>query len=162
MNAPETAAGHALQLTRTLSAPPAEVYAAWLDPAQIRRWMGDADYPVTEVVVEARVGGRYRIAVTAPDGGVHLTVGEYRELVPGKRLVKTWVYEGPHPAADRGESLLTVELREAGPGVTELTLRHERISTAGGGETLREGWIGCLDQMAALFAPANAPAAAPA
>lgn len=161
MSPSETAAaGHALQLTRTFSAPPAEVYAAWLDPDRIRRWMGDADYPVTEAVVDARVGGRYRIAVTAPDGGVHLTVGEYRELVPGERLVKTWVYEGPHPAADRGESLLTVEFREAGPGTTELTLRHERISTADGRETLREGWTGCLDQMAALFAASDQSVAA--
>jgi uncharacterized protein YndB with AHSA1/START domain len=151
MNAPDHAADTSVRMTRTIDAPATAVYAAWTDPAQIRRWLAPAPYKVTEAEVDARVGGRYRIAVVGPEGDMHVTTGEYRELVPGKRLVKTWVYEGPHAAADRSETLLTVEFRETAPGVTELTLRHERVPAPEDREGLRQGWSGCLAKLDELF-----------
>ena len=54
---------------------------------------------------------------------------EYRELVPGRRLVKTWIYEGPVKEFEHHETLLTVELREVGPRLTELTLKHIKIKS---------------------------------
>ncbi|MGH3328833.1 MAG: SRPBCC family protein [Streptomycetales bacterium] len=90
-------------------------------PERLRRWFAPHGCEVTEVDMDLRVGGRYRVVVTDPGGGVHTTTGEYRELVPGKRLVMSWIYEDPDPGA-REETGLTVEFDETGPGVTELSL----------------------------------------
>jgi len=56
---------------------------------------------VFEATVDARPGGHYRIVVVGPAGERHVTTGEYREVVPAKRLVKTCAYEGQNPEVDR-------------------------------------------------------------
>ena len=56
---------------------------------------------VIEATADARPGGLYRIVVRDPTGGRHVTSGEYQEVVPATRLVKTWVYEGGGAAIDR-------------------------------------------------------------
>jgi uncharacterized protein YndB with AHSA1/START domain len=137
---------------RTLRAPAREVFAAWIDPELIRRWLAPSPHGEGAAEVDARVGGRYRIETPGPDGQLHVTMGEYRELVPGRRLVQTWVYEGPMAVARGFETLLTVELRELEPGLTELTLKHERLPNAEYGNLLRAGWTGCLDRLEALYA----------
>lgn len=111
-------------LVYTIHAPPEEVYKYWIHPQLIRRWMAPPHFAVKEAEVDARVGGSYRIVAVDPAGDVHVTTGRYRDLVPGKRLVKTWIYEGPLAPSGRSESTLTVEMRESRPGVTQLTLRR--------------------------------------
>src|SRR3954462_10060727 len=151
-----------LTLVRTLQAPAQEAFKAWTDPALLSRWPstpaprargrpppGRAP-PSWEV--DARVGGRYRMETRTPDGQVHVTTGVYQELEPGRRLVQTWIYQGPIPDFIGKETRLTVELRELGPGLTELTLKHERLP----GETYRDsvtkGWTALLDSLVALYA----------
>lgn len=141
-------AGASVTLVRTIKASPREVFAAWTDPAMIARWMG-SPATTTTAEVEPRVGGRYRLETRTPDG-VHVTTGEYRELVPDRRLVKTWVYEGPFHELEHFETLLTVELREVEPGLTELTLRHEQVPGAAYRESLLGGWTALLDNFEAL------------
>ncbi len=141
----------AVTLVRTLQASSQEVFAAWTDPDLLRRWMAPAPYRMTVAETDPRVGGRYRIEVTGPEGDRHSTTGEYVELIPGRRLVKTWIYEGPFDA-NKGESLLIVEFREIKPDVTELTLRHERIPNTEQRQSLLEGWTACLDELENLYA----------
>ena len=88
-------------IVRTFASPVAEVFTAWTDPALLRRWLAPDPWQVLEASADARPGGRYRIVVIDAEGDRHVTSGEYREVVPGKRLVKTWVYEGKYSAADR-------------------------------------------------------------
>lgn len=82
---------------RTLEAPADKVFAAWIDGAQLQRWLA----PIAKA--DGRVAGRFRLEVRTPEGS-HVVTGEYRELVPARRIVMTWVYEGPMPAGrlDRG------------------------------------------------------------
>jgi uncharacterized protein YndB with AHSA1/START domain len=136
-------------LTRRLQASPDQVFRAWIDPQLMKQWLAPDPCEVREAVVDARPGGRYSIVVVDPDGNVHTTTGEYRELVPGKRLVKTWAYEGPF-AFERTASLVTVDLRELGPGVTELTLTHGQIVDEAGRAGAGAGWVLCLDKLAKL------------
>jgi uncharacterized protein YndB with AHSA1/START domain len=140
-----------LTLVRTLQAPPQEVFKAWTDPALLNRWMsspgGTASWEV-----DARVGGRYRFEMKTPDGQVHVTSGVYQELEPGRRLVQTWVYEGPHTPFVGQETLLTLELRETGPGLTELTLKHERLPSEAYRDSVTQGWTALLDSLAAQYA----------
>ena len=135
-------------MVRTIEGSAEQVFAAWIDPTLIRQWLAPAPYEVSDVEVDARVGGRYRIAVMGADGTLHVTTGEYRELVPGRRLVKTWIYHDPDPSAERRETLVTVDFREMAPGVTELTLRHDRLITRVDRQRAGEGWTLCLENLA--------------
>jgi uncharacterized protein YndB with AHSA1/START domain len=140
-----------LTLVRTLQAPAQEVFKAWTDPALIHRWMSSSS-STTVAEVDARVGGHYRLETKSPDGQVHVTTGVYRELEPGRRLVQTWIYEGPIPDFMGHETLLTVELRELEAGVTELTLKHERLPSDTYRDSVTKGWTALLDSLAALYA----------
>ncbi|HEU0080364.1 MAG TPA: SRPBCC domain-containing protein [Longimicrobiaceae bacterium] len=141
-----------LTVVRTIGAPPDRVFEAWTDPALLRRWLAPGRLEVVEAAADPRVGGGYRVVVVDPMGNHHVTTGEYRELVPGRRLVKTWVYEGPSHPAGRYPTLLTVDFRDAGAGTTELTIRQDRLLTEMDREGNREGWRLCLDKLEALLA----------
>ena len=141
----------AVTIVRTFASPVDEVFAAWTDPALLRRWLAPDPCQVLEVSADARPGGHYRIVVIDAEGNRHITSGEYRELVPGKRLVKTWVYEGMYSAAGRYPTLLTVDFREAGPRSTEITLRQDQLLTPDDRERNTEGWRLCFDKLDALI-----------
>ena len=96
----------------------------------MREWLAPDPCIVLEAVADVRLGGAYRIVVRDPLGNTHTTTGEYRELVPNRRLVKTWVYEGPFHK-DRYPTLLTVDFRETNPRSTEITLRQDQLLTDG-------------------------------
>jgi len=140
-----------LTLVRTVQAPPEQVFKAWTDPGLIHLWMSSAG-GTTVAEIDARVGGRYRLETRTADGAVHVTTGVYQELEPGRRLVKTWIYDGPHADFVGHETLLTVELREVGPGLTELTLRHERVPSEAYRDAVRGGWTALLDSLVATYA----------
>jgi uncharacterized protein YndB with AHSA1/START domain len=110
-------------------------------------------YEVSEASGDARPGGRYSIAVIGPEGDVHTTTGEYLEIAAPHRLVKTWFYDGPH-GRDETPSLLSVDLREVRPGVTELTLTHAKLRE-GDTQEASAGWELCLDKLAALLGPSS-------
>jgi uncharacterized protein YndB with AHSA1/START domain len=50
-----------VRLQRTIAAPPARVYRAWLDPDLLRRWLAPGSMSVKRAEGEERVGGTYRI-----------------------------------------------------------------------------------------------------
>jgi uncharacterized protein YndB with AHSA1/START domain len=57
-----------LTLKRRFKAPPAKIYAAWTDAAELARWFGPAKVTVVRAEADARVGGRYSIAMRTDDG----------------------------------------------------------------------------------------------
>ena len=142
-------------LVRSFQVPPPRVFAAWIDPALLRRWLAPGEYVVAEAEADARVGGRYRIEVQGPSGDKHTVSGEYKELTPHRRIVATWEYQGPHTRGREPATLLTVELRKTAPGVTELMLKHERLADTEGRDRLQQGWIGCLVKLDALLHASN-------
>ena len=136
-----------IKITRTINAPVAKVFEAWTDAAQLKRWLAPHPYGVREATADARPGGSYRIVVAIEGERPHTTTGKYLEVEPGRRLVKTWFYEGPH-GNDETPSVVTVDFREVAPGVTELTLTHAELRTE---EGANEGWTLILDKLVALF-----------
>jgi uncharacterized protein YndB with AHSA1/START domain len=136
-------------MTRTIHAPAKRVFDAWTDPEQMQRWLAPHPNTVREATADARPGGRYSIVVVDAAGNLYSTTGEYREVVPGVRLVKTWDYTGPNVIGAM-TSLLTVEFREVSPGVTELTLTHSELPDQKIAAGANYGWKMCLDQLAAL------------
>ena len=56
--------------------------------------------------------------------GTHVVTGEYRELVPARRIVMSWIYEGPMVPAGKEPTMVTVELRPSGTN-TEASVDQE-------------------------------------
>ena len=136
-----------LTLHRTLDAPIEAVYTAWTDPETMRRWFAPGDLAVARAVAEVEVGGTFLIEMRGQNGESHVTRGVYREVVPNRRLVHTWQWEGSDV-----ESLVTVELESASPGTTRLTLTHSRFAQAEARDRHEKGWTGCLAKLEALYA----------
>ena len=131
-----------VRLQRRIAAPPDRVFAAWVDPVYLAQWMSPIGH--AEAEVEPWVGGRLR--VTMVGGGRRIEHrGEYREVVPDRRLVFTWQspYTGPGP------SVVTVQLEPYEAG-TLLTVIHERLP-ADQVESHRNGWTPMLDRLVELL-----------
>ena len=90
MNKPEKTS---LKITRFINAPPARVYNAWTDPEQFKQWCGPENVRTRNITADVRVGGKYRWDLTSPEGEEMSVFGEYRELVPGKKIVFTWKWD---------------------------------------------------------------------
>jgi len=143
-----------LELTRRLGAPPAEVFAAWTDPAILGRWFAPGEMWAQVAELDARPGGRFRVEMHHPSGVVHTVSGSYREVEPNRRLVFTWAWEGE--AAP--ETTVTVQLRPVGDG-TELVLTHEGFPSRELAEQHAQGWGGSTQKLAGLFAAVGADGA---
>jgi uncharacterized protein YndB with AHSA1/START domain len=101
-------------ITREFAAPRHLVYRAWTTPALVRRWWGGDRGDVTSVEIDLRVGGRWRYVMVAADGSEAAFHGDYREIVPGERIVCTEVFESrPH-----AQALTTVTFTESGRHTT--------------------------------------------
>ena len=134
----------ALTLSRVIRADADALFAAWTDPNVLAHWwrqVGDG-WAFAGAVVDLRVGGRYRLAMTDPDGRTHVALGAYREVRRPRRLVFTWDWE--NPANRVGETLVTVEFRDAGPQHTEVVVRHERFTDPARMGRHRQGWTDLL------------------
>jgi uncharacterized protein YndB with AHSA1/START domain len=134
-----------LNLRRTFKAPRETVFRAWTDPEELKKWWGPEGYATPSAEVELRVGGKYRLGMRKlPDGEIFYLSGFYREVRPPDRLVYTWRWEAE---PDMGETLVTVEFREAGDS-TEVVLTHEFFPTEKARNEHDRGWNGCLDRLA--------------
>lgn len=133
-----------LSIQRTINAPPEAVYAAWLDPATIRRFMaGGADQTVTEARTDPRVGGTFRIVMTSDKEIAHQ--GVYRDLVPHSLIRFTW--ESPYSPAD---SEVTIRLAPVAAG-TEVTLTQVKFLSEGARDGHHGGWTRILERLAAAL-----------
>ena len=146
-------AGTTLRLSRLIDAPRERVFRAWTDPEQFGRWFGPPG-GFGHAELDVRVGGRFRVAMIQPLAGRLLPkrqpwycVGTYLEVEPPERLVFTFGWEGP--SWDPGESLVTVELHDAG-SATELVLLHERNRNQAVRSWHWWGWTVCLRRLAGL------------
>jgi uncharacterized protein YndB with AHSA1/START domain len=146
----------AVRLQRTVAAPPDRVYRAWLEPDLLARWMAPGPLEVTRAEVDERVGGRLRIWHAGPEGDVGGFEAELLELVPGERIVFRWGFVGPDRlAGPTYDSLLTIALRDAPDGATELTLVHERLDELAAAlpevaDNVGRGWALALDKLERL------------
>jgi glutathione S-transferase len=100
-----------LSLTRTIRAPRAKVFDAFVKPELLGKWFGPRGHAVADVAIDARVGGHYRISMGPTSGKAFTVGGVYREITPPSRLVFTWKWEGEDMGA-MGETLVTVSLDE--------------------------------------------------
>ena len=141
MTAPPT---HAVRVSQTMRATPDRLFQAWTDPKELANWWrleGDG-WAFAGATLNLTVGGRYRLAMTSPDGKSHVAVGEYRQIDRPRRLVFTWDWEDVGSRV--GETIVTIEFRPAGAGQTEVVLTHERFPNGKAAHGHEWGWTQLL------------------
>jgi uncharacterized protein YndB with AHSA1/START domain len=141
----KTAQKTSLEIKRFINAAPDRVYAAWTDPAQLKEWWGPEGVRTRNLTADVRVGGKYRWDLTSPDGEEMSAFGEYRELIPGKKIVFTWKWDDDEVWQHR-TSLVTVELSNRDGG-TELRFKHEELPSEESRDRHNEGWNSILDRL---------------
>jgi uncharacterized protein YndB with AHSA1/START domain len=134
-----------LEITRFINAPPARVYKAWTDPAELQRWFGPEDVRTIKIDADVRVGGKYRWDLVNQQGEEMGCLGEYRELVPGKKVVFTWKWDDDE-AWENHNSVVTVEFSPRDGG-TEVKLTHERLPSEESRDRHNEGWNSVLERL---------------
>ena len=137
-----------VQLMRVLRASPAEVFAAWTEPALLESWWtGVGGWVGAKADVDLRVGGRYHLSMRDERGALHGIVGVYTLIAPAERLRFTWTWEN-EPSVMRGseESLVDVTLRE-GPQGTQLFLTHSGLEGELVKDMHEEGWNALLTSL---------------
>ena len=122
-------------IRKIIAATQEEVFQAWTDAESMRHWMrGREDMQESEVHLEVRPGGNFRITMKGKDGN-HEHTGQYRVVEPPSRLVFTWISKSTHEQ----ETIVTVELKPRGTEC-ELTLTHEKLPGKEAASGHQDGW----------------------
>jgi uncharacterized protein YndB with AHSA1/START domain len=86
-----------LTVTRDFDVPARFLFEAYSKPEHLKRWFGPRGYPLTLCEVDFRIGGRFRFAMTGPDGKQNTPFGgEYLEIVRDKKIVFDNAFEEPN------------------------------------------------------------------
>lgn len=149
-----------LVLERTLTVPPARVWAAWTEPDLMVQWFTPAPYKTVRADVDLRPGGRNVITMESPDGEQFPSVGCYLEIVPERLLVFTSVLSedyrpvAPTNGADDLPFTGRIELTPTAEGGTHyraIALHADKAGARRHAEMgFQEGWGAALDQLVAL------------
>ena len=134
-----------LAIKRSILASRDRVYAAWTDPAQLKKWFGPENVKTRNLIADARVGGEFRWDLTDQEGKEITISGEYRELEPCKKIVFTWRLEEDEDWKNHG-SIVTVEFFDC-EGGTELRLTHEKLPSEASRDDHTQGWNSVLDKL---------------
>jgi uncharacterized protein YndB with AHSA1/START domain len=138
-------AAHSLKDSTVNKAPRAKVFAAWTTAETLRKWFAPGDRKPDPASLDVRSGGKFRIIMVGQEDSP-TAIGEYREVVPGEKLVFTWAWDGD-PSQP---TLVTVTFKDVKDG-TEVVLLHERFATAEACEHHRMGWQAIIGKLPGLF-----------
>ena len=126
-----------LTVSRTIDAPPADVFAAWVDPAKVSVWFGAA-----RVIMNPVIDGLYHLGVRHEDRtGCHI-YGRFRRIERPRLVEQTWMSEGTHGL----ESIVTFSIEPRGRG-SEVTIHHAGLPNEEERQNHQDGWTSLLDAM---------------
>lgn len=145
-----TADDTAVEVRRRFRVAPEKVFAAFAEARWVGRWLSPSpDIRLTLLQFDFREGGAYRFAYYVPGGKIMTVRGAYRSIEPPSKIVFSWFIEAPDEHAGL-ESEVTVTITPDGE-VTELLIRHQKLTRSGAGVRHAEGWRGALEQLAMLL-----------
>jgi uncharacterized protein YndB with AHSA1/START domain len=130
---------HAVTVTRTIKARPERVFAAFENPAEMARWMGQQGSTTEVQTLDVREGGAVQVQMSWDNGMSMRLSGTFKRVEKPSLLEFTWTMEGD----DANEGVVTVEFVPHGTG-TELTLTHEGL-TGPAKAYAQAGWNGWFD-----------------
>jgi uncharacterized protein YndB with AHSA1/START domain len=131
-----------LVIKRSYDAPIDLVWKVWADQQQARQWWGPRGFKAPIVELDERPGGKWRALMIGPDGIELWQHGVYREIVPKKRIVYTFVWdrEPDH------QMLVSVDFAAKGKK-TEITFEQTGFTSDGEREGHRRGWGESFDRL---------------
>lgn len=136
-----------VKLHRVLTAEPDKVYRAFIEPDAIASWLPPYGFLCTVHALDAKVGGRHRMSFrNFTTGNSHAFGGEYRELIPGEKLVYTDRFDDPNLP---GEMTVTVTLKAVSAGA-DMTVVQEGIPDIIPPDQCYVGWQQSLEKLARL------------
>lgn len=131
--------GTELVLERIFDAPRDLVWKVVNDPERVTRWWGPNGYTTTVVEMDVRPGGRWRWINHTTGGEDAPFKGEYLEVVPPERIVRTFIFDVP--GFDGRAAVESMILEDLG-GRTKVTARTRFPSVEDLQGSLSMGMIG--------------------
>jgi uncharacterized protein YndB with AHSA1/START domain len=126
-----------IRLHRVLRAPPDRVFRAFTEPAAMAKWLPPNGFTCQVHHMDVSEGGTFRMSFTNfANGQSHAFGGKYLEVVPGRRLRYTDVFDDPNLP---GEMVTTVTFEPVSCGMA-LTVVQEGIPAAIPLEACYLGW----------------------
>ena len=149
-----------LTINRTFNLPLATVWKAWYDAESLKKWWGPEEYTCPDCTIDFKVGGKFLASMQGRDGKKIWSTGEYKEIVPLKKIVNTDCFSDSEgnivsasyydmPGDWNDELLVTFEFEEEN-GKTTLKLLHEGLP-AEMLEDCRKGWNSSLNKIERNF-----------
>jgi uncharacterized protein YndB with AHSA1/START domain len=142
-----------LVIKKLINATCQQIFEAWSKPESMQQWLFP---PMKDWKARAsnefKVGGSYKLEMLGNDGNIYTHTGEYKEIIPNKKIVFTW---NSHVVTN---TLVTVELREETNGKTEITLTHDLLPNKDLYEKHQGGWHGCFDNLEIFLKKKDIPA----
>jgi uncharacterized protein YndB with AHSA1/START domain len=168
----QPATGQDFVTTRIFEAPRELVWKCFTEPARMKEWWGPKGSTIVASTMDLRVGGTYHGAMRDPEGRVVWAKFVYREIVAPQRLVWEHSFSDQaggltrHPLSPTWplKLLTTVTFEETPDRRTKLTLRWAPLDTSEqeqktfdlAHDSMRGGWAGTFDQLAAYLTRAEA------
>jgi uncharacterized protein YndB with AHSA1/START domain len=146
--------GRDLILERVIDAPPARVFKAWTDPAQLTQWFAPRPWTTPRVENDVRPGGASLVVMRGPEGNEFPCPGVYLEVVENERIVFTDAYTKAWEPSEKPFMTVTVTFEDLGDGRTKYTARasHFTVADREAHEKMgfHVGWAICAEQLAEL------------
>lgn len=156
---------HNMNLTRVFQASAEQVWKAWSDPEQVKRWWGPSGFTAPVARMDFREGGTSLVCMRAPQefGGQDLyNSWTYRKIDPlqriefiqhftdekGNRIAPT---DAGLPAEIPFEVLHVITFNALSENMTELTVTEYGYPSEQITEISKAGMDQCLDKMAAIW-----------
>lgn len=134
-------------IERTFDAAPADVFAAWKDPAAKRRWFAEGESLSTGVYeIDFREGGEERLIGDASNGMKIENNTRYFDIIADKRIV--FAYAMIVNGARISASLSTVALAPKGAGTLMTYTEQAAFFDGADGPDIRKGgWSALFDSL---------------
>lgn len=157
MNASST---HDVVSTRVFEAPVAEVWRAWSEPDQVKKWWGPTGFTCPTADLDFRVGGSSLVCMRMPEeyGGLDLyNTWTYSRIVTNERIEFVLRFtdadraraDSPPDVPEEVRHVVTFTVVDRSK--TELTVTEYGYGSEQARDLSKAGLEQCLDKMAAIF-----------
>ncbi|AMJ99508.1 hypothetical protein AVL55_15890 [Alteromonas macleodii] len=141
---------HEFKIDVTLDASLPFVFAAFHEPEYLSEWFAPGDCSVTQLMIDFKEGGRYRIKMMDHSGIEMSLTGEYVTILANEQLSFSWAWED-----DMEESVMTsvdIHFEKTEEGNIRLVLIQQGFLNKQECDQHNYAWMSCLEKLAVLAA----------
>lgn len=151
--------------TRVFDATPEQVWQAWTESENVKRWWGPTGFTAPVAEMDVREGAASRVVMRSPDGHDMFNTWTYHKVIPLQRLEFTMGFANPDWSATTPAQLglppdIPAEVQHVVTvtptgSKTELVVTEYGYSSPQTAEISKLGLEQCLDKMAELWPAAS-------